>query len=138
MREANWPLALSSTASSSRSSFGTKPRASISSRSSRCFSSLRIGRRASAQRSVGGMAMVVITAMVTIMVKRFWLSAPIDRPMVATITSVEPRAFMPQPSASDFAPGQPAELAADEGAAELADAGDDDQADGERQRSRDP
>ena len=55
--------------------------------------------RASAQRSVGGIAMVVITAMATIMVKRFWLSAPIDRPMVAMITSVEPRAFMPQASA---------------------------------------
>ena len=45
--------------------------------------------------------MVVMTAMATIMVNRFWLSAPIDRPMVATITSVEPRAFMPVPSASD-------------------------------------
>ena len=101
MREANLPLALSSTASRSRSSFGTKPLASISSRSSRCFSSLRIGSRAKAQRSVGGMAVVVITAMATIMVKRFWLSAPIDRPMVAMMTSVEPRAFMPQPSARD-------------------------------------
>ena len=45
--------------------------------------------------------MVVTTAMATIIVNRFWLSAPIDRPIVATITSVEPRAFMPQPSASD-------------------------------------
>ena len=45
--------------------------------------------------------MVVATAMATIMVKRFWLSAPIDSPIVATITSVEPRAFMPQASASD-------------------------------------
>ena len=55
--------------------------------------------RDSAQRSVGGMAMVVMTAMATIMVKRFWLRAPIDRPMVAIMTSVEPRAFMPQASA---------------------------------------
>jgi hypothetical protein len=39
--------------------------------------------------------------MVTIIVNRSWLSAPIDRPMVATITSVEPRAFMPVASASD-------------------------------------
>ncbi len=38
--------------------------------------------------------------MVTIIVNRSWLSAPIDRPMVATITSVEPRAFMPVASAS--------------------------------------
>ena len=44
--------------------------------------------------------------------------------MVATITSVEPRAFMPQPSASDFAPAEAAEHAAEEGAGELADAGD--------------
>ena len=45
--------------------------------------------------------MVVTTAIATIIVNRSWLSAPIDSPMVATITSVEPRAFMPQPSASD-------------------------------------
>ena len=38
--------------------------------------------------------------MATIIVNRSWLSAPIDRPMVATITSVEPRAFMPVASAS--------------------------------------
>ena len=110
MREANRPFALSSTASKRRSSFGTKPRCSISSRSSRCFSSLRIGMRASAQRSIGGMAMVVITAMVTIMVKRFGLSTPMDRPMVATITSVEPRAFMPLPSASDSGKVRPPSL----------------------------
>ncbi len=45
--------------------------------------------------------MVVTIAMATIMEKRFWLSAPIDKPMEATITSVEPRAFMPQPTARD-------------------------------------
>ena len=39
--------------------------------------------------------------MATIIVNWFSLSAPIDSPMVATITSVEPRAFMPQASASD-------------------------------------
>ena len=55
--------------------------------------------RLSAQRSVGGMAIVVITAMATIIVNRSWLSAPIDNPTVAMITSVEPRAFMPQASA---------------------------------------
>ena len=66
--------------------------------------------RASAQRSVGGMAMVVITAMVTIMVNRFGLSAPIDKPMVATITSVEPRAFMPVPSASNSGKVRPPSL----------------------------
>ena len=43
--------------------------------------------------------MVVMIAMATIMVNRFWLSAPIDRPTVAMMTSVEPRAFMPQASA---------------------------------------
>ena len=76
--------------------------------------------------------------MATIIVNRFWLSAPIDRPMVATITSVEPRAFMPQASASDFAPGQAAELAADEGAGELADARDHDQPERQQQQARDP
>ena len=45
--------------------------------------------------------MVVTTAMATIMVNRFWLSAPIESPIVATITSVEPRAFMPHASAND-------------------------------------
>ena len=32
--------------------------------------------------------------MVTISVNRFWLSTPIDRPIEAMMTSVEPRAFM--------------------------------------------
>ena len=126
-REPNWPFGLSSTATSRRSSFGTKPLASISSRSSRSFSSLRIGSRDSAQRKVGGMASVVSTAIATIIVNRFWLSAPIDRPTVATITSVEPRAFMPVASASASRRLQAAELAAEEGAAELAERGDGDQ-----------
>ena len=55
--------------------------------------------RDSAQRKVGGIAIVVMTAIATIIVNRFWLSAPIDRPTVAMMTSVEPRAFMPQASA---------------------------------------
>ena len=59
-----------------------------------------IGSRASAQRKLGGIARVVTIAIVTIMVKRFWVSAPIDRPTVAMITSVEPRAFIPVASAS--------------------------------------
>ena len=54
--------------------------------------------------------MVVITAIVTIIVNRVWLKAPIERPMVATITSVEPRAFMPVPSASDSRNVSPASL----------------------------
>src|SRR5260370_34540367 len=37
------------------------------------FSALRRGTRASAQRSIGGIALVVTTAMATIMVNRFWL-----------------------------------------------------------------
>ena len=45
--------------------------------------------------------------MATIIVNRFGLSAPIDNPMVATITSVEPRAFMPVPSASDLRADRP-------------------------------
>jgi hypothetical protein len=98
-RAANLPFALSSTAISRRSRLGTNSFASSSSRSSRSFSALAIGTRARAQRSIGGIAMVVATAMATIMVKRFWLSAPMDRPIVATMTSVEPRAFMPQASA---------------------------------------
>ena len=48
--------------------------------------------REKAQRKDGGIAIVVTTAMATIMVKRSWLSAPIDKPIEATITSVEPRA----------------------------------------------
>ena len=47
------------------------------------------------------MASVVITAIATIMVKRFWLSTPMDRPIDATITSVDPRAFIPVASAID-------------------------------------
>src|SRR6476646_9272339 len=82
------PFGLSSTATSRRSRLETKPRASNSSRSSRSFSALRIGTRDKAQRSIGGIAMVVATAMATIIVNRLSLSAPIDSPMVATITSV--------------------------------------------------
>ena len=67
MWAAKLPLALSSTASSRRSRLATKPFGSNSSRSSRAFSSLPSGSRASAQRSIGGIAMVVITAMATIM-----------------------------------------------------------------------
>ena len=47
--------------------------------------------------------MVVTTAMVTITVKRSCVSTPIERPMVAMMTSVDPRAFIAQPSASDRA-----------------------------------
>ncbi len=74
--------------------------ASNSSRSRRSRSALPSGTRARLQRSIGGIPMVVTNAMVTIMVKRFCVSAPMERPMLATITSVEPRAFMPQASAS--------------------------------------
>src|SRR6516225_5924295 len=91
-RDAKRPLGLSSTASRSRSSFATKPLASMSSRSSRSFSDLLIGTRGRLQRSIGGMAIVVTTAMVTIIVNRSWLSAPIDSPIEATMISVEPRA----------------------------------------------
>jgi hypothetical protein len=66
--DANLPLALSSAAISRRSILATNPRASNSSRSRRFFSSAPSGRRASAQRKVGGMAVVVITAMATITV----------------------------------------------------------------------
>jgi len=52
---------------------------------------------------IGGIAMVVTTAMATIAVKRRWVKAPMDKPIDATITSVEPRAFMPQPTAKDSA-----------------------------------
>ena len=82
--------------------------------------------------------MVVTTAMVTIMVKRFWLNAPIERPMVATITSVEPRAFMPVPSAKEFPKGQAGKLAADERAAEFSDAGDGDQPERQEQNATGP
>ena len=81
-------MALSSTASSNRSRFATNPFCSNSSRSSRAFSSSLSGRRDSASRSIGGIAMVVRIAMVTIIENRFWPSTPIDRPMVAMMTSV--------------------------------------------------
>ena len=44
---------------------------------------------------------VETTAIATIIVNRFWFNTPMERPTVATITSVEPRAFMPHASASD-------------------------------------
>src|SRR5262249_28007848 len=56
------------------------------SRSSLSFSSLVNGSRASADRSIGGIAMVVRIAMVMIIENRVWLSTPMERPIVATIT----------------------------------------------------
>ncbi len=61
------------------------------------------------------------------------LSAPIDRPMLAMITSVDPRALRPVARASDSS-RQSAELAADQGSQELAEAGDHD--DREREESQ--
>ena len=133
---ANFALALSSTASSSRSRFATNPFSSISSFSSRAFSSLPSGSRFSAARSIGGIAIVVRIAMVTIIENRFWLSTPIDRPMVAMMTSVDPRAFMPLASAKDSLRLKPAEAAADERAAEFSDARDQHQRAGEQQQVR--
>ncbi len=116
--------------------FGTKPFASMSSRSSRCFSSLRIGSRASAQCNVGGIATVVITAMVTIMVNRFGLRAPHGwavgrndhlggaarigagrRQPANARRRVRPASFTPINAPPD-----------------IAEAGDDDQSEGERQQ----
>jgi hypothetical protein len=54
-----------------------------------------------------GIAVVVTIAMVTIRVNRFRLSSPVERPSVATITSIEPRALMPHPRASDSARDKP-------------------------------
>ena len=80
-RAANLPFGLSSTATSRRSSLVTKPLLLELLALEPLRSSSVIGSRASAQRSIGGIAMVVTTAMATIMVNRFWLSAPIDRPI---------------------------------------------------------
>ena len=44
-----------------------------------------MGTRAKAQRNMGGIAIVVMIAMATMMVKRSWLSTPIASPMLATI-----------------------------------------------------
>src|SRR5215475_13376716 len=63
--------------------------------SSLSFSSLVSGIRASAVRSIGGIAIVVRIAMVMIIENRFWLSTPTDSPIEAMMTSVDPRAFMP-------------------------------------------
>ncbi len=70
------------------------------------------------------------------MVKRFWFSAPIDRPTVAMMTSVEPRAFMPQASAKPSRRVRPPSFGAEEAPPNLADAGDHDQADGEQAHGR--
>jgi hypothetical protein len=67
-RAANRLLGLPSTATSRRSRLVTKPFASKASRSSRARSSSRSGRRPSAHRSVGGITIVVRTAMATIIV----------------------------------------------------------------------
>ena len=67
-RAANVPFILSSTATKSRSSCGTNPKLSTSSFSRRAFSAADSGTRFRVKRSVGGMIMVVITAMVTISV----------------------------------------------------------------------
>jgi len=67
-RAAKAPFMLSSTATRSRSSCGTNPRLSTSSFSNRAFSAADRGTRFKVQRSVGGMIMVVIIAMVTISV----------------------------------------------------------------------
>ena len=91
-----------------------------------------------AHRSIGGIANVVATAMVTIIVKRSWLIAPIESPIVATMTSVEPRAFMPQARASDSATGEPTQCASQERSGELADARDGDQAEGKKSKLRIP
>ena len=45
--------------------------------------------------------MVVTTAIVTIIVNSVSFSMPSESPIVATITSVEPRAFIPEASAKD-------------------------------------
>ena len=101
IRAANCPLALSSITIRTRSSPARKLCASISSRDSLLRSCSSTGSRLSAQRSVGGIAIVVMKAMATIMVKRVSLSTPIERPIEATMISVEPRAFMPVAKARD-------------------------------------
>src|SRR6516164_9296345 len=102
--KASFPLGLLSTATRRRSTLVMNPFASNASRARRALSSSCTGSLDSAQRSIGGIANVVTTAIVTIIVKRSWLITPSERPMVATMTSVEPRAFMPQASASDSRP----------------------------------
>ena len=54
--------------------------------------------------------MVVITAIATMTVNRSRLSMPSDRPIVATMTSVDPRAFIPHAKASDSAKFSPPSL----------------------------
>ena len=67
-RDAKRPFGLSLTMRSRRSILATKPLASKASRSSLSFSPGRSGTRDNAQRNVGGMAEVVSTAIVTIIV----------------------------------------------------------------------
>ena len=71
-----------------------------SSRARRCRSNSLIGTRARPQRGVGGIACDG-SAMATTMVNRFCVSAPVNRPIEATITSVEPRAFIAKARARD-------------------------------------
>ena len=94
------------------------------------------GKRLRAQRSVGGMTRVVATAMVTIIVNKSWLSMPSESPIEATMTSVEPRAFMPQASATHSRMLRPPIRPPMKAPAALSNAGDGDQAESERQQSR--
>ena len=137
-REPNWPLALSSTATSRRSSFDTKPLASISSRSSRSFSSLRIGSRASAQRKVGGIASVVSDRhgddhREQVLAERAHRQADGRDDHLGRAARVHAGRQRQR-----LAPRQPAELAAEEGAAEFADGGDGDQAERQQQKVQGP
>ena len=55
---------------------------------------------ASSHLRIGGVTIVVVMATMTISVKIGWLRMPTVSPIVATTTSVEPRAFMPKASAA--------------------------------------
>ena len=70
------------------------------------------------------MASVVMTAMVTIMVKRSCDRMPIDRPMRGDDDLGRAARIHAAADGDGFLPRHAGDLAADEGAAELADAGD--------------
>src|SRR5262249_837984 len=127
-RAANLPFGLWSTASSRRSRFETKPRASCSSRSSRSFSALLSatrprplsalprGPRRKAQRGIGG--------------RTHGQSDRGDDPLgrAACVHAAS--------ECEGLAPGQSAELAADERASKFSEARNRDQPEGHEQEGR--
>ncbi len=92
--------------------------------------------RDSAQRRVGGIAMVVMTAMATIIVNKIRVERAHRQADGGDDHFGRAARIHAAGQREAFAPGQAADLGADEGAAEFAQAGDDDQPGGEQRDGR--